>query len=200
MLDFIEGSIVELGLDYCVLECNGIGYKLVISSNTYKSLIGSERAKIKVYMNVREDAINLFGFYSNDERKLFHLLISVSGIGPKVAMSVLSEFTVEDFLTSIGSEDIKSLQRPAGIGKKSAERILLELKDKVKKEVWEESLVIEPVVAIDPSLSLPMKEAKDGLLALGYSEKEIDRVFEQIDENFRVEEILKLSLKLLSRS
>lgn len=199
MLDYIDGEIVDLNPESLVLNCNGIGYKLLISSKAYELFIHEDRLKIKVYLNVREDALTLYGFHSDDERKLFFLLTGVTGIGPKVAMSVLSEFHVGDFISAIEREDIKALQSPAGIGRKTAERILLELKDKVPKESWD-FVPLDPIEKDHDNLVGRSKmEAKDALLGLGYSEKEIRGIFDQIEDGLSLEETLKISLKLLSR-
>lgn len=197
MIDYIEGELHSLELDSCVISINGIGYKIYISSNTYSHLIGLNSVNLKINMNVKEDSITLYGFYTRDERTLYNHLISVSGIGPKVALNILSEFKVGEFISFIEKEDVKNLQRPVGIGKKSAERLLLELKDKVKKTPWEE--IYEEEIKPTKKNVLAKIEAKEGLISLGYSESEANLALNILEDSLTVEELLKSSLQILAK-
>ena len=137
MFYYINGELTFKNLNTCVLDCGGVGYKLTVSQITSESLADSmgKRVKLYTYLAVREDGIELFGFISEDERAAFNNLTSVSGIGPKVAMSILSVMTADDLAVAITTENIKAIAKAPGIGSKSAARIVLELKDKVSKEI-----------------------------------------------------------------
>ena len=134
LISYIKGIITYKTNTFVVVECNGIGYKIFVSSATLSQLNETETVMIYTFMNVKEDDISLFGFLTQQEQTIFHQLLSVSGIGPKGALAFLSEMTPEDIIIAILSEDIKTLSKTPGIGKKTAQRLILELKDKVKPQ------------------------------------------------------------------
>ncbi|MGF7060796.1 Holliday junction branch migration protein RuvA [Brassicibacter mesophilus] len=195
MFRYIKGTIEEIGEDYLVLESNGIGYMI----NTSKSSILDigdklEDRKIYTHLNVREDGISLFGFSTKEELNMFKLLIMVSKIGPKVALGVLSSMTPLNIKLAILNEDFNALSKAPGIGKKTANRIILELKDKI-----EDNIIIE-----QSRLSLDTNTDTDeiivALLALGYTRNEAYKALSNIDiSNKKTEEIIKLALKYLSK-
>lgn len=132
MIDFLDGIIEDIRENYVLLNINGVGFKVNISFLTYEKLKEKQSARVLTFMMVREDSIDLYGFYSQEEKDIFLQLISVSGIGPKAAMSILSNITVEQFKEAISSGDEKFLMRIPRLGSKKAQRILIELKDKFK--------------------------------------------------------------------
>lgn len=191
MIRFIKGKYISNGLDYIVVENNGMGYLVKTSSKTINNFNLLEEITIYTYMGVREDDISLYGFKTNEELSMFTLLISVSGIGPKVALGILNEHTPEKLIYAILNNDIDLLTRAKGIGKKTAQRMILELKDKMKtQEVYD----IEPNSNININED-NRKEAIEALMALGYSKKEsISVVVSVYIENMTTTEIIRKSL------
>lgn len=192
MISYIKGIITYKTNTFVVVECNGIGYKIFVSSATLSHLNETETVMIYTFMNVKEDDISLFGFLTQQEQTIFHQLLSVSGIGPKGALAFLSEMTPEDIIIAILSEDIKTLSKTPGIGKKTAQRLILELKDKVKPQ---------EVIQQTPQKDTNEKwEAVEALTSLGYSRSEaMQAVNACYKEGLSVEEILKLSFKKLTK-
>lgn len=201
MFAYIKGTLEEKGNNYVVIDCNDIGYKIFMS-NIAINEIGEQGAKVKVhtYYYVREDNISLYGFVTKEELRMFELLLSVSGIGAKSAITMLSNITPSSFAFAVISNDVAKLKKIPGIGAKSAQRIVLELQDKLKAEQKE--------FAIDnPQINIPIisdsesaKEAKDALQILGYTKKEIDKAFEKIaNTDVSVEELIKKGLSILSK-
>ena len=194
LISYIKGKLTYKEESFIVVECNGIGYKIFVSSATLSSLKESEDIMIYTFMNVKEDNIALFGFLTQKEQAMFHQLLSVSGIGPKGALAFLSDMTPQEIVLAILSEDVKTLSKTPGVGKKTAQRLILELKDKVKIE---EATTLEPVEMIEQETN-EKGEAIQALIALGYSKSEaIQAVNACYQEGLTVEEILKLSFKKL---
>lgn len=192
MISYIKGIITYKTNTFVVVECNGIGYKIFVSSATLSSLNENETIMIYTFMNVKEDDISLFGFLTQQEQTIFHQLLSVSGIGPKGALAFLSEMTPEEIIIAILSEDIKTLSKAPGIGKKTAQRLILELKDKVKTEE-----IAQQTSQKDTSEKW---EAVEALTSLGYSRSEaVQAVNACYKEGLSVEETLKLSFKKLTK-
>jgi len=196
MFAYVKGSLVEKSNGYVVVETAGIGYKIFMSMTAINSLqnIGEE-VKIYTHYYVREDNISLYGFLSNEELKMFELLLQVSGIGAKSAIAMLSQITPSSFALAVISNDVSKLVKIPGIGKKSAERIILELKDKLKNEqaiskTEEVKAVINKTEEDD--------EVIEALQVLGYNKKEIVKALEGLDrENLGIEDTIKQVLKLL---
>lgn len=201
MFAYIKGTVEEKGNNYVVLDCNDIGYKIFMS-NIAINEIGELGTKVKVhtYYYVREDNISLYGFVTKEELRMFELLLSVSGIGAKSAISMLSNITPSSFAFAVISNDVAKLKKIPGIGPKSAQRIILELQDKLKaeqKEFEADNPQIKPEKLSDDD---SIKEAKDALQILGYTKKEIDKAFEKIaNTDVSVEELIKKGLVLLAR-
>lgn len=202
MLAYIKGILEAKYNDYVVIDVGGLGYKIFMSTTAIDKLeeIGKE-VKVHTYFRIREDDISIFGFNTKDELRMFELLLSVSGIGAKTSLNMLATVNPSQFALAVISGDVTKLTQIPGIGKKSAERIILELKDKMKTE--------QKNVKVDNSKNSELKEviiqddrigeAMSALLVLGYNRKEVDKVFEKIDKtNLSVEEIIKKGLKLLS--
>lgn len=199
MIDFIEGELIELDLESCVVLVGGIGYRVNISKSTSQRLMGQNSARLLTSLQVREDSMTLYGFESADERKLYELLNTVKGIGPRVALNILSTASHGQLRNAIVNSDLKFLQQAPGIGKKSAERIVLELKDKVKEIFWEEVPEIEEPAEAIPVDTDELKLAVDGLVSLGYSEREASAALKGQPKELTAEELLRIGLKSLSK-
>lgn len=198
MYSYIKGTIEEIRLDSIVIENNNIGYKVNVSSNTIKDLQIGKLAKIYTKLIVREDDMSLCGFSSNEEMKMFELLTSVSKIGPKVGLGILSFATPGQIGAYILSEDVAKLSKAPGVGKKTAERIVLELKDKVDKT----SVEFEPTLLSKAPIGISQDEAVDALLALGYSSAEAKEAVQKCKKDgLNTEDIIKKSLSyIMSKS
>lgn len=199
MFAYIKGSLEMKSSGYIVIDINGLGYKIFMSQNNIDS-IGELHNIIKVftYVKVREDDISIFGFKTQEELKMFELLISVSGVGAKSALVMLSCIEPSDFAIAVISNDVKVLTKVPGIGNKSAQRIILELKDKLKEEQLEEKLEDSSKRLKDNSENI--NEAISGLMVLGYSKKDIEKAFEHLDiDNLSIEDLIKKGLILLSQ-
>ncbi len=196
MIGFLRGKVAGLKTDYCLLDVGGVGYRVFIPNNTRCKLTLNETAMLYTYMNVYQDGITLYGFYTEEEYDVFQLLIGVSGIGPKVALGILSAITVNALCKAIQNKQATLLTKLPGIGKKSAERLILELKDKMALAASDDevlSLSMEGEVADDI-----LSEATAALTALGYSQAEITPVLKKAAKGKSTEEIVKLALKELS--
>lgn len=195
MYAYIKGTLEIKSSDHVVVEANGVGYKIFMSGNTIQRL-GELNSKVKVFTHyhVREDNISLYGFYNLEELRMFELLISVSGVGAKSAIAILSNITPSAFALAVISNDIKALTKLPGIGAKSAQRIILELKDKLKTEetiAAEGDFEIQTVLAKDDN----MHEAISALQVLGYPVKDATKAISSIDcTGLSVEDIIKKAL------
>lgn len=199
MLDYIKGYVEYVGDGYIVVETNDIGYKIKTSTTTIADLSHhGEKVCIYTVMVVREDSITLCGFSSKNELTMFNLLTSVSGVGTKVGSAILSSIPYTSLYTIILSGDVKALTQANGVGKKTAERIVLELRDKVKKAMHisiSNGEVIQEVLDMDHTA---FEDAKEALLSLGYSHTEINNAVSGIEtQNLTTEDIIKLALKNL---
>ncbi|MDU5503937.1 MAG: Holliday junction branch migration protein RuvA [Anaerococcus vaginalis] len=194
MISYIIGEIKYIGEDIFVIENNNIGYLINSSFNTIKTLEINNEFKIFTKMNVREDDISLFGFSSKDELEVFELLTSVSTIGPKNAIAVLSTLNVDKIKLAIVNNDIDTLTKAKGIGKKTASRIILELVDKVKKMVINEDLTISDTKIVGSNNEIDV--AREALINLGYQRNSIDKVLTTLkDTDLSLEQIIKEALK-----
>ncbi len=205
MFYYISGKLVSASPSFAVIDAGGIGYKLTISENTYNALPprhtqNAPTVKLYTYMAVREDDVELFGFYSEAELSSFKMLLGVSGVGPKAAIAILSLLTPEKFALAVCTEDRKTIAKANGIGPKTAARVILELKDKLMKETDLSSAVNDSIgtSAPIPTGSGKLSEAQDALMVLGYSRAEAQNVLKNIDtQSLGLEEIIKKALKLL---
>ena len=194
----LNGILIHLESNVAVIECGGVGYKCIVSMNTQKSVpkIG-ERVRLFTFLNTtREGAPELFGFYTENEMSCFKKLISVSGIGPKFGISILSELSPEQVALAVASKDAKTLTRAQGIGKKVAERIILELGDKLSF-MGKDSLTNE--VNSVGNASKNVTEAIKALTMLGYSPSEAACVCAKFDGALPVEDLIKMSLKTMAK-
>ena len=195
MIDQISGKIISINDNYVVLEVGGLGIKVNISANFASKLVNEDLITLITYLNVREDALDLYGFKNDSERNLFLMLISISGIGPKLAVSILSGVEIEELKSNILSGDIKSLTSIPGVGAKTAKRIIIELKDKLSKTTTTE-LGFE-----DDYSSNISKDVLSALVGLGYSESTATEVIKRINpakSDKSIESLIKESLKILN--
>lgn len=199
MFYYLSGELALTDVSTAVIDCGGVGYKLTVSQNTMSALDRTARGgKVKLYthMAVREDDVELFGFYSTEELDAFRLLIGVSGIGPKAAMGVLSAFTPDGLARAIYNEDTKAISKANGIGAKGAARIVLELKGKFSADVSPLSTDAVGAPASAPAAAGgTLTEAAEALLSLGYSRPEINAALAKIDAAGKdAGEIIRLAL------
>lgn len=196
MIDYIKGEITNLTPTYCVLETNGIGYLLNISLVTYSELQNISSAKLFVYENIREDAHTLYGFLQEEERNIFLLLISVSGIGANTARMILSSFTTAELKEAIATGNVNAIKSVKGIGLKSAQRIIVDLKDKVNKGDDSSNLPLVDVVANNEKVH----EAVAALVMLGFqqqaSQKTVDKIVKE-EPQLEVAKIIKKALSMI---
>ena len=202
MFYYISGELTYKDLNTCVIDCGGVGYKLTVSQITSGELASSlgKKAKLYTHLAVREDGIELFGFGSEQERACFNNLTTVSGVGPKAAMSILSVMTPADLSVAICTDDKKAISRAPGIGPKTAARIILELKDKLGKDISSadipSSMPSAPVAQGDENL----RDAYEALTMLGYDKSTINSAIKGIDTRAKdAGEIIRLVLAKLSR-
>ena len=198
MIGFLRGQVAALKTDYCLLDVNGVGYRVFVAGSTRNKLRLKEEAQLFTYMNVYQDGITLYGFASEEEYDIFQLLIGVSGIGPKVALGILSAITVESLCKAIQNKQATVLTKLPGIGKKSAERLILELKDKVAfSSDTDEELTLTNADEVPDDM---LAEAQAALEALGYTQAEIVPALRQAAKGKTTEAIIKLALKQLSKA
>lgn len=204
MIAYIKGTLEIKTKGYVVIEVNGIGYKIFMAENAIEKLgIIGEKVQVHTYMRVREDDISLYGFLTNEELRMFELLLGVGGIGAKGALAILSNITPSKFALAVISNDIAILKKIPGIGPKTAQRVILELKDKLKKEQQVTSETSEKeissfgqAIAEDEK----MTEAVSALQVLGYSRREIAEALEKLDlSTLSVEDIIRKSLGNLAK-
>lgn len=200
MIAYIKGEISDITEDNLVLESNGIGYNIKISAATAAILPAlGEIMKIYTYTNVREDAFLLYGFLTKDDLGIFKKLITVSGIGPKVGLSVLSALSADELRFAIAAGDAKTICKAPGVGKKTAERVILELKDKISiEDAFINASGNSGMESLeDGTYASAKNEAVEALTALGYSSSEALRAVKQVavEEGMNTEEILKQALK-----
>ena len=194
MYSYIKGTIEELYLDHIVIDNNNIGYRINVSSNTLKDLQLGNMAKIYTKLIVREDDMSLCGFSTKEELEMFELLTSVSKIGPKVGLGILSFASQRQLGAYIVSEDIAKMSKAPGVGKKTAERIILELKDKIDKQ----NIEFEPTLLSQAPVAVSQDEAVDALIALGYSTAEAKEAVDKCKKTgLNTEDIIKKSLSYL---
>ena len=193
MYDYLRGEIAEIAPTYAVIDCGGVGYYVNISLNTYTAIQNLREAKLFVYEAIREDAYTLFGFRDKQEREMFELLISVSGVGPNTARMILSSLTVDDLMSVIASGNSGMLKSVKGIGTKTAQRIIVDLKDKVTG-------VGDAAAVAEQGNGEAYDEAVAALIMLGFTRAAVQKTVGKLlreQPTLKVEEIIKMALKLL---
>ncbi|PJA99970.1 MAG: Holliday junction branch migration protein RuvA [Ignavibacteriales bacterium CG_4_9_14_3_um_filter_30_11] len=193
MIGFLTGKKISLKPTHLLLDVNGVGYSIKISLTTFEEISEKEIISLFIHTNVKEDSISLFGFFNESEKQMFELLISVSGVGPKIALSILSGIRVDDLRFALQSGDISKIIAVPGIGKKTAERLSLELRNKVTNIAEQKG---------DKTTSSIRTEAVSALITLGYNLKQAEssvRVILGKKPDINIEELLKEVLSLLSK-
>jgi holliday junction DNA helicase RuvA len=194
MIAYIDGKLTHKDPTYVIIEASGVGYQIKIPLSTYSSLPAGERCKLHTYLHIKEDAHTLYGFTTVAEKEAFLHLISISGVGPNTGLMILSSLSVEEIQQAIVREDVRTIQHVKGIGAKTAQRIILELKDKLKKEVL---LTDAPVSAAAHNTN--RAEALSALVTLGFAknvaEKTLDAIIKREGSGLSVEELIKFALK-----
>jgi holliday junction DNA helicase RuvA len=195
MIAYIDGKLTYKDPTYVIIDVNGIGYQVKISLSTYSSLPDGERCKLHTYLHIKEDAHTLYGFTTPAEKDIFLLLISISGVGPNTGLMIISSLSVEEIQQAILREDVRTIQHVKGIGAKTAQRIILELKDKIKKEV----LLSDSTPSAGAAHNTVRSEALSALVTLGFAknvaEKTLDIIIKREGGNLSVEELIKFALK-----
>ena len=200
MIASLRGEVISIGLDHAVIECGGVGYKFLATANTLAPLQREHEARVLTSLVVKEDSMTLFGFFAPEDREMFHLLQSVSGLGPKLAMAALSVMNAGDLAAAIAAADSKRLQSVPGVGKRMAERMALELKDKVAA-----FSPVAPSADLSQTSGAPavlVEQVTEALLGLGFSEKASRPVVEAIaaeQPEAATAEVLRAALSQLGR-
>lgn len=196
MIYSVRGKLIHTENSAAVVECGGVGYLCQTTMNTLKTLKLNSEVTLYTYLNVREDAIDLFGFATQNELATFKTLISVSGVGPKAGLSVLSELTAEQVAMAIATDDIKTITRAQGIGKKIAQRIILELKDKLAKSEQTQSGNVQMPQTAGGNVA----KAIEALGVLGYTPADVSPVLANFDAGLPVEQLIAMTLKQMGRN
>ena len=194
MIAYIDGKLTHKDPTYVIIDVNGVGYQIRISLNTFAKLAEGERCKLHTYLHIKEDAHTLYGFSELTEKNVFLHLISISGVGPGTGLVIVSSLTVAEIQQAIVREDVRTIQNVKGIGVKTAQRIILELKDKFKKDT-----IIDVANNTVVSHNTNRSEALSALVTLGFArnvaEKTLDAIIKRDGSNLSVEELIKLALK-----
>jgi Holliday junction DNA helicase RuvA len=191
MIATLTGVVAEKTVDQVVLDVSGVGYGLFVVTEDYTRLGAGDLAKLYIHEHIRESAHDLFGFLSADTKQLFEQLLDVNGVGPKMALSVLNTGTVYDVRVSIAGGDLKAIQKASGVGKRVAERIVVELKDKVGLE----GVDLSSTGLLQSEAAIAKDEAAQALVALGYTPQDAAKALHDIDPTLPVEARIKLALK-----
>lgn len=199
MIGFLRGRVAYTFPDYCFLDVHDVGYRVFISHQTRNQISVGTEIMLYIHTHVREDAILLYGFFSQEEYDLFQHLIGISGIGPKVAQGILSAITANDFYHLIHRKDVKAITKLPGIGKKTAERIILELKDKLSASSFDVSDAADDTAALGDAMGDMVSEAIEALLSLGFQQSEVQSVLKKKSDWESTEEIIRYALAELQR-
>ena len=195
----VRGKLIHTTTTCAVVECGGVGYNCQTTMNTLKQIkLGSE-VMLYTYLNVREDAIELFGFATKTELETFKTLISVSGVGPKAGLSMLSELSPEQVAMAIATDDIKTITRAQGVGKKLAQRVILELKDKLAKSLGTADGIPVASAAAAATVSGNVPKAIEALGVLGYTPADVSPVLAAFDSSLPVEQLIAMTLRQMGR-
>ncbi|MBQ1239442.1 MAG: Holliday junction branch migration protein RuvA [Ruminococcus sp.] len=199
MLYSVRGKLIQTTATGAVVECGGVGFLCQTTLNTLKTLKPGSEVMLYTYLNVREDAMELFGFATKTELDTFKTLISVSGVGPKAGLALLSELSPEQVAMAIATDDVKTITRAQGIGKKIAQRIVLELKDKLAKAAASDSGFAPVSAAAVSAAGGNVSKAIEALGVLGYTPAEVSPVLAEFDGNLPVEQLIAMTLRQMGR-
>ena len=197
MIYSLNGEVTHLEQNLIVVECGGVGYACRSTSTAVSRAVMGEKIKLYTYLNIREDTAELFGFSDESELNCFKMLLSVSGVGPKVAIAILSDLKPQEFALAVVNDDSKTITRAQGVGTKLAQRIVLELKDKLKKDNSFVSADI-PKIDLNASTGNAVSEALTALMVLGFSNSQAQKALSGLSEELSVQELVKEGLKRLS--
>ena len=194
MIGYIKGNVLSANENRVILENNGIGYEITCSASVYQKLLADKKGEVYTYLAVREDDVSLYGFISIEEKNMFLKLITVSGVGPKMGITVLSSIDLSTLATMIATSDIKGLSKIKGLGKKTAERIIVELREKVEKVFDQDGEVVEEPIVDDNNYN---EDAVIALMSLGFTKTECVNVVKSAYKEGKttIEEIIAYSLK-----
>ena len=195
----VRGKLIHTTSSNAVIECGGVGYNCQTTINTLKTLKINTEVMLYTHLNVREDAMELFGFATKAELDTFKTLISVSGVGPKAGLAVLSELSPEQVAMAIATDDIKTITRAQGIGKKIAQRIILELKDKLAKSVSNDESLKNITTGVANAVTGNIPKAIEALGVLGYSPSDVSPILATLDSSLPVEKLIAMTLKQMGR-
>lgn len=193
MYHYIKGTVILKGTNYLVIDNNGVGYRIFTSDSVLQRISVDKNEKIYTYLHIREDLMELYGFLTREELSTFEMLISVSGVGPKVGLSLLSTVPPSEFALAVVTNNVKAITRAPGVGPKVAQRIILELKDKLKND----QLIQEAVMYEEPAADA--NEAVSALMVLGYSQGEAKKAVAAAGEGTSTEETVRQALKQLMK-
>lgn len=196
MIYSVRGNLILMDAGFAVVECGGVGFRVQTSVNTQKQLKLNSEVTLFTYMNVREDAMELFGFATKGELSTFKMLIGITGVGPKVALAILSDLSPEQIAMCVSSGDSKTLTRANGVGPKLAQRIVLELKDKIKGVAQSEGFEIDKGTVIADTGNVP--KAVAALAVLGYSAADVTPILSRLDPSMSVEQMIAATLKQMA--
>ncbi len=200
MISYIKGKVIKKGIDYLVIENNDIGYFINTSFSTLKNLSENEESSVFTFMYVREDILALYGFSSSDELEMFKKLITVNGVGPKAGLAILSTYDINTLKLHILKDDVNAVSKAPGIGKKTASKIILDLKDKIGSVDDLASSGIDSSELFAPSINQDAEDVAKVLMTLGFSLQEAKKALEKIDVTGKSEDqIIKEALKNISR-
>lgn len=192
----VRGEVIHLENGIAVIECGGVGYKCQTTSNTQRNLKLGTQAKLYTYLNVREDAMELFGFYTQEELSAYKTLIGVSGVGPKVGLAILSALSPSQIAVAVASGDVKTITLAQGVGKKLAQRLILELKDKFNFGEQSDTVSAENTAAV---VSGNVPKAIEALGVLGYSSSDVAPFISTLDPSLPVERLIGETLKMMGK-
>ena len=195
----VRGKLIHMDSSTAVVECGGVGYNCQTTMNTLKNLRLGDEVTLFTYLNVREDAMELFGFSAKTELDTFKTLIGVSGVGPKAGLAILSELSPEQVAMAIATDDIKTITRAQGVGKKIAQRIVLELKDKLAKSLSSEDTSLPSAAAAANTAMGNIPKAIEALGVLGYSPADVSGILATMDSALPVEQLIAQTLRQMGR-
>ena len=199
MLYSVRGRLIHMEEGLAVVECSGVGFALKTTNNTLSKLPSLQsEVMLYTYFMVREDATELFGFYDQGELACFKMMLTVSGVGPKAALAILSQLSPEKFALCVATGDVKSITRAPGVGPKLANRLILELKDKVQNEQIAKGVGMDDIPAPAVLAGANLQEAISALVVLGYSQSEATSALGKLDPNLSVEELIRQGLKRIA--
>ncbi|MBQ5398256.1 MAG: Holliday junction branch migration protein RuvA [Ruminococcus sp.] len=193
----LRGEVIHIGAGVAVIECGGVGYKCLTTINTQKNLSVGSESKLFTHLNVREDAMELYGFSTQEELSAFKTLIGVSGVGPKVGLAILSALSPQQISMAVATGDVKTITLAQGVGKKLAQRIILELKDKFK--LTDERELVSGVASAAAYSTGNVQKAIEALGVLGYSSADVSPFISTLDSSLPVEKLIGETLKLMGR-